>query len=179
MSTNRPAIAGALPPRRSVPAATSLVRDNRPPAPEPEVEEQAPNQSVTEAREALPALTNPLVEDRTNFTTEERADADAREELAEAMRAQEAIDKAREKSVKRSVRRAGMSQLATEIPADLHSELRAAFRLAAYPEDLASFAEFLTKALRREVDRVAVGYNNGKPLKPIQDRLPGGRPTTK
>lgn len=68
------------------------------------------------------------------------------------------------------------SGLGVEIDTAVRDESRAAYRAAAYFENVPTYAQFVENAVAREVERLRQAYNDGKPFEPMTAPLPAGRP---
>lgn len=68
------------------------------------------------------------------------------------------------------------SGLGVEIDTEVRDESRAAYRAAAYFENVPTYAQFVENAVAREVERLRQAYNDGKPFEPMAAPLPAGRP---
>ncbi|MEL7978336.1 hypothetical protein AAG589_20895, partial [Isoptericola sp. F-RaC21] len=67
-------------------------------------------------------------------------------------------------------------QLTADVLEDVRGRARAAFRAAAYFEQVPTFSKFIENAVIAEVRRVEAAYNDGEPFQPITENLPSGRP---
>lgn len=67
-------------------------------------------------------------------------------------------------------------QLTADVLEDVRGRARAAYRAAAYFEQVATFSQFIENAVIAEVQRIEAAYNDGKPLEPVTENLPSGRP---
>jgi hypothetical protein len=75
-----------------------------------------------------------------------------------------------------SARAKKKSGLGVEIDTAVRDESRAAYRAAAYFENVPTYAQFVENAVAREVERLRQTYNDGKPFEPMTAPLPAGRP---
>ena len=67
-------------------------------------------------------------------------------------------------------------QLTADVLEDVRGRARAAYRAAAYFEQVATFSQFIENAVIAEVQRIEAAYNDGTPLEPVTENLPSGRP---
>lgn len=74
-----------------------------------------------------------------------------------------------------TVRDSEKVQLGVKVTQDLKGRARAAFKEAAYYEDVPTFEQFVSGALEAEIRRIEIEHNGGHPLQPRDENLPRGR----
>lgn len=67
-------------------------------------------------------------------------------------------------------------QLGVKVGEELKGRARAAFKEAAYHEDVTTFHQFVSQALEAEIRRIEITYNDGHRLEPRSGNLRRGRP---
>ncbi|MBS3182461.1 hypothetical protein [Leucobacter manosquensis] len=67
-------------------------------------------------------------------------------------------------------------QLGVKVSEELKGRARAAYKEAAYHEDVSTFHQFVSQALEAEIHRIELAYNNGERLQPRAENLRRGRP---
>lgn len=70
----------------------------------------------------------------------------------------------------------GKVQLTADVLDDVRGRARAAYRAAAYFEQVPTFSQFIENAVIAEVQRIEATYNDGAPFEPVTENLPSGRP---
>ena len=70
----------------------------------------------------------------------------------------------------------GKVQLTADVLDDVRGRARAAYRAAAYFEQVPTFSQFIENAVIAEVQRIEAAYNDGTPFEPVTENLPSGRP---
>lgn len=67
-------------------------------------------------------------------------------------------------------------QLGVKVQEELKGRAKAAFKEAAYYEDVPSFEAFVARALEAEIRRIEIAHNGGERLEPREENLKRGRP---
>jgi len=70
----------------------------------------------------------------------------------------------------------GKVQLGVKVSEDLKGRARAAYKEAAYHEDVTTFHQFVAQALEAEIRRIELAYKDGQRLEPRSENLRRGRP---
>lgn len=63
-----------------------------------------------------------------------------------------------------------------KVSEELKGRARAAYKEAAYHEDVSTFHRFVSQALEAEIHRIELAYNDGERLQPRVGNLRRGRP---
>lgn len=79
-------------------------------------------------------------------------------------------------SIRYAAAPAAKVQLGVKVHEDLKGRAKAAFKEAAYHEDVPSFEAFVAQALESEIRRIEKAHNRGERLEPRDENLKRGRP---